>query len=64
MASPYAERIARLETMVEAQAKDTAEIKADVKTLLQSKWRVEGKRSVWTVIISAVTGIITAILSR
>lgn len=52
MASPYGERIASLETMMKQQSRDTAEIKSDVKLLLESKWKAEGKRLGWSAAVA------------
>lgn len=58
MPSPYGERIARLETLMEEQARDTKEIKADVKTLLESKWRRDGKTSVIAAVMAAIVSLV------
>lgn len=62
MASPYGERIARLETMVKQQMQDTSEIKADVKTLLASKWKAEGKRLGWSAAVALFISLVIPFL--
>jgi hypothetical protein len=64
MASPYAERIASLEVRSKEHSDDLKEIKADVKLLLQTKWKTEGRRQLSTVLVSAITAFIAAFLSR
>lgn len=58
MASPYGERIARLETLMAEQSADTKEIKADVKTLLESKWKRDGKTSAIAALMAFAVSVI------
>ena len=56
------ERVARLEVLINETRDDTKEIKQDVKALLENKWKMEGKRSAYTVVISAVVALVTSFL--
>jgi hypothetical protein len=58
------ERLARVEEQSLEHRADLKEIKADVKLLLQSKWKTEGRRQLSTVFVSALTAFIAAFLSR
>ena len=41
---------------------DVAEIKGDVKQLLQTQWKADGRSTVISIIVSAVTAIIVGVL--
>jgi hypothetical protein len=64
MASPYSERIARLETLVEEQRIDTKEIKSDVKTLLEHKWKQDGKRMGIAAVVAMIVSLAVPFLTR
>lgn len=57
-----AERVAALEANVQHTRNDVSEIKADVKLLLESKWKRDGKVAGVAAVISAIVAGIAALL--
>jgi len=58
------ERLATLEEQSKIHTEKLHEIGSDVKLLLASKWKAEGKRSVLTVLTASLVAFLTALISR
>lgn len=53
-ASTVLERLTELEVLSKTQAADVVEIKGDVKLLLETKWKAEGKRMGVAAVVAAI----------
>lgn len=57
-ASTVLERLASLEVITKEQRADVLEIKGDVKLLLETKWKSDGKRMGISAVIAAIVSML------
>ena len=63
-ASTTLERLTKLEVISIEQSSDIKEIKADVKLLLETKWKAEGKRMGVSAIVAAIISLLVPFLAK